>query len=258
MKTPHSTDAEGSPLLLRPNNNNDSDVNNGIPQMSQFRLHKESGITWRRVMAIVLQIVPSLPLAGWILLSSDPSPFDLPEGNVLRRRLVFSWFLVVLLAYEGKLAYIERQFMFMELFFVLPFLFPAMIVCISVYARMNEAPIGSLDYLAGVLVLSGTFLNTWPEIQRMRWKKQAGHQGRLYTQGWFSYVRNVNYLGDCLWATGWAMASSFEYMLWVPLVIVAVFVFMYIPEKESYLAKRYANEWLAYEARTVKLFPFVY
>lgn len=113
-----------------------------------------------------------------------------------------------------------------------------MIVCISVSARKNETPIGFLDYGAGVLVLFGTFLNTWPEIQRMQWKKKQEDQnkGCLYTQGWFSYVRNVNYLGDCLWATGWAMASSFESMFWVPLVIVAVvavFVFLYIPEKES-------------------------
>ena len=61
-----------------------------------------------------------LPLAGWILLcTSDPSSslFHLHEGNIIRRRLVFSWFLVVLLAYEGKLYYMERQFMLMELFF---------------------------------------------------------------------------------------------------------------------------------------------
>jgi hypothetical protein len=39
---------------------------------------------------------------------------------------------------------------------------------------------------------------------------------------------------------------------------VCIFLFLYIPEKESYLAKWYANEWPAYEAKTVvKLFPFI-
>jgi hypothetical protein len=34
-------------------------------------------------------------------------------------------------------------------------------------------------------------------------------------------------------------------------------LFLYIPEKESYLAKWYANEWPEYEAKTVKLlFPY--
>lgn len=148
--------------------------------------------------------------------------------------------------------------MLMELFFVLPVLFPGMIICICVFTRKNDNPIGAIDVIACVFVLFGTFLNNWPEIARMRWKKRPENKGKLYTEGFFSYVRNPNYLGDLFWVTGWALASNWVYIAWVPVMIACVFIFMYIPEKESYLAKRYASEWPAYEAKTVKLFPFIY
>lgn len=47
-------------------------------------------------------------------------------------------------------------------------------------------------------------------------------------------------------------------MAFYPIITVFIFIFVYIPEKEAYLAKRYATEWPAYEAKTVKLFPFIY
>lgn len=225
--------------------------------ISAFRAHKETGFTWRRVLAFVLQIVPALPLAGWLLFSSPP-PFGLPDGNHVRNALVFAWLSVVLLAYELKFLCIERQFMLMEVFFVLPVLFPAMIVWICISTRRNESPIGALDVVAGVLVLVGTFLNGWPEIMRMRWKRRPENEGKLYTEGFFQYIRNPNYLGDVFWSTGWALASNWIMVAWVPVLVVCVFIFMYIPEKESYLAKRYESDWPAYEAKTVKLFPFIY
>jgi len=238
---------------LIPGTSDDDEQRYGI---STFRVHKESGFTWRRVLVFVLQIVPSIPLAGWILFSSPPA-FDVPEGNPVRNALVFTWLLIVLLAYEAKILYIERQYMLVEVFFVLPVIFPAMIVYIAVFTRKNNSPIGATDFIAGVFVLFGIFLNEWPEIMRTRWKKRAENQGKLYTVGFFSYVRNPNYLGDVIWATGWAMASSWA-VAWVPIMITCVFIFMYIPEKESYLAKRYESEWPAYEAKTCKLFPFIY
>ena len=71
--------------------------------ISAFRAQKESGFTWRRVLVFFLQIVPSVPLAGWLLFSV--SPFGLPEGNAAHNALVFTWIMVVLLAYEAKLLY---------------------------------------------------------------------------------------------------------------------------------------------------------
>ena len=147
--------------------------------------------------------------------------------------------------------------MLIEVFFVLPVLFPALIVYMVISTRKNDNPISTIDFLAGIFVVFGTFLNTWPEVMRMRWKRRSENKGKLYTEGYFAHLRNPNYLGDVIWATGWAMASSWT-VVWVPIMELCVFVLVYIPEKESYLAKRYASEWPTYQAKTFKLIPYVY
>lgn len=83
------------------------------------------------------------------------------------------------------------------------------------------------------------------------------NKNKLYTGHLFSYIRNVNYLGDILWETGIAMSSGWI-VAWVPASSLFVFVFAYIPEKESYLAKHHAEEWPAYKDKTVRLIPFVF
>ena len=176
--------------------------------ISAFRAQKESGFTWRRVLVFFLQIVPSVPLAGWLLFSA--SPFGLPEGNAACNTLVFTWIMVVLLAYEAKLLYIERRFMIIEVFFVfvLPVLFPALIVYMIISTRKNDNPISTIDFLAGIFVVFGTFLNTWPEVMRMHWKRRSENKGKLYTKGYFAHLRNPNYLGDVIWATGYWMGNG--------------------------------------------------
>lgn len=255
-------DAEGrngvAASLLREQVDRDNDNNNyGI---SAFRARKEHGVTWRRVLAFLLQLA-FLPLYGWILFYAPGATvcgLEMGEGNPVRNSLVFADLTVVLAAYTGKIFYMERQYMLLELFFVLPVLFPAMLTFLCIVARANENPIDLLDVIAVILVVVGIFLNMWPEIERTRWKKQFENTGKLYTEGYFSYVRNPNYLGDVLWAAGWAMSTGSWLVAWIPVMITFVFVVMYIPEKESYLAKRYATEWPAYKAKTVKLFPFIY
>ena len=153
-----------------------------IPQtedygMSTFRTRKETGYTWRRIFVFVLQIVPSIPIAAWILFfapfSDSNDGKEEEKGNPTRNILVFTWIAAVMFAYEIKLIWvIERQFMLMEVCFVLPIAFPVLIGYMSMCALKNSNVIGVLDLIAGVLVVVGIWLNTWPEIMRSKWKKR--------------------------------------------------------------------------------------
>ena len=143
---------------------------------SSFRTHKEYGFTWRKVLVFFLQMA-LVALAGWLLFFT--TMLNLPEGNSIRKALVFAWILVVMISYEVKLLYIERQFRLFEIFFVLPVLFSALIVYMVIFTRKNDNPIGIVDFLAGPFVLFGTFLNTWPEIMRMHWKAHSQNKGKL-------------------------------------------------------------------------------
>lgn len=107
------------------------------------------------------------------------------------------------------------------------------------------------------LYLFGSWLNTWSELQRKWWKAKAENKGRCYTEGLFAWSRNVNYLGDVVLFMGWGVASGCWWNLWPSVTMAASFYWFHIPDKESYLRERYAQDWPAYEARTKSLIPFV-
>ena len=105
--------------------------------------------------------------------------------------------------------------------------------------------------------LLGSYLNSGSELQRKLWKSHPENKGKCYTEGLFSLARNINYFGDVVLFSAWALASGRWWNAWAPLFMFLSFVFHHIPEKEAYLEKRYEAEWPAYSAGT-KLIPFVY
>ena len=62
--------------------------------------------------------------------------------------------------------------------------------------------------VALILYLGGSILNTGTELQRKRWKEDPSNQGRLYTQGLFRHAMHINYFGDELLFTGYAMVTG--------------------------------------------------
>ena len=116
----------------------------------------------------------------------------------------------------------------------------------------------SLDWIALGLVVFGSFLNTGSELQRWRWKKQPSSKGRCYTQGLFGYSMHINYFGDTVLFTGWAILAASIFAWSIPVFVAASFVFFHIPALDEYLAKRYGAQFEEYASRTVKFIPFVY
>lgn len=116
----------------------------------------------------------------------------------------------------------------------------------------------SLDWIALGLVVFGSFLNTGSELQRWRWKKQPSSKGRCYTQGLFGYSMHINYFGDTVMFTGWAILAASIFAWSIPVFVTASFVFFHIPALDEYLAKRYGAQFEEYDNKTVKFIPFVY
>jgi len=104
---------------------------------------------------------------------------------------------------------------------------------------------------------AGSWLNTWSELQRKWFKARPVNKGRCFTGGLFAWSRNINYLGDVVLFGAWAAATSAWWNMWVPAVMFLSFKFYHIPDKERYLAQRYAREWPAYAAKTAALVPGV-
>jgi protein-S-isoprenylcysteine O-methyltransferase Ste14 len=131
-------------------------------------------------------------------------------------------------------------------------------VLFAFFGRSNQGPIGLVMLLGAVLYVVGSYVNTRSEYLRGSWKKDPAHKGRLYTTGYFRYSRHVNYFGDELLFTGYALIAGSAWGLVVPLLMACGFIFVNIPMLDGYLKRKYGAEFEAYAARTKKFVPYVY
>lgn len=115
-----------------------------------------------------------------------------------------------------------------------------------------------MDSLALFLVAVGSWLNTGSELQRLAWKKRPGSKGHVYTQGLFSQSMHINYFGDTVLFTGWALLTQTWIALGIPVFMASSFVFFHIPALDAYLEDRYGDEFKTYAAHTSKFIPYVY
>ncbi|AGI68038.1 hypothetical protein OAN307_c24250 [Octadecabacter antarcticus 307] len=122
----------------------------------------------------------------------------------------------------------------------------------------SPALLGGMDWIALALVLLGSYLNSGSELQRWQWKKQPSSKGHCYTGGLFEYATHINYFGDSVLFTGWAMLSASMFAWGIPIFVTAGFLFFHIPALDKYLSKRYGVEFDEYAATTAKLVPFIY
>ena len=115
-----------------------------------------------------------------------------------------------------------------------------------------------LDGLALALVLVGSYLNTASETQRKLWKRDPARKGRCYTDGLFKYSMHINYFGDTVMFTGWALLTASPWALVLPALMAAMFIGFHIPALDAYLAQRYPDDFPAYARTTKKFIPFIY
>ena len=117
---------------------------------------------------------------------------------------------------------------------------------------------GYLDFIALALLLFGSYLNTYSEVQRKWWKKSSANKGHCYTKGLFSASTHINFFGDTVLFMGWCIFTVNFWALGLPLFMAAMFVFFHIPSLDSYLTSRYGKEFIDYAAKTNKFIPYVY
>ena len=122
----------------------------------------------------------------------------------------------------------------------------------------NPRAPGAVIWLGVGLYLLGSFFNTGGELLRDIWKKHPENKGRLYTGGLFRYSMHVNYCGDTLLFSGFALITGSAYAFVIPLLMASMFVFINIPMLDTYLASRYGEQFTDYARKTKKFIPFIY
>ena len=124
--------------------------------------------------------------------------------------------------------------------------------------RDEAAALNRLDIVALILLLLGSWLNTYSELQRKWWKQNPENQGHCYTKGLFSLSMHINYFGDVVLFTGWCLLSGNLWTLLLPLMMAWMFISIHIPGLDQHLATRYGTEYTAYSRTTKKLIPWIY
>jgi protein-S-isoprenylcysteine O-methyltransferase Ste14 len=126
------------------------------------------------------------------------------------------------------------------------------------FGGRQTAALGVAEYAGVLLYVVGSFLNSGSEYQRDVWKRVPQHKGKLYSAGLFRYAVHINFFGDVVLFTGWALLTGCWPLFVLPTIILLSFVFMHIPTLDRYLAEHYGDDFRAYSARTAKLIPFLY
>ena len=226
------------------------------------RVHARStvqkAVFWGLHMGIVAFAVWLALLGGLERLTGGAWSF----GDPVRARILVLCALLYALRHFLTLFYLlMRQVAWGEVFGLLAFmaLFEIGLLLVGGGAfHASPIPLGGLDMVALGLLLVGSYLNTFSEIQRKWWKADAANKGHCYTQGLFRHSMHINFFGDMVLFTGWCLFTHTAWTLALPLLMSAMFVFLHIPGLDRYLADRYGVEFTAYAAKTKKLIPFVY
>jgi protein-S-isoprenylcysteine O-methyltransferase Ste14 len=216
----------------------------------------------QRTLLVVAQTL-FLAIAGWLLLGDGLSivsrwfGWHLTAGNEARRYLLLAFCVVVYIRILFTGLYLLKRAIGWEEAISIPLAFMVYYVGFSLLGGPTSIPIDWIDGLAIGLFCVGSLINTYSEILRDNWRKKPENRGKLYTGGLFRYARHVNYFGDILWVSGFALLTRNIWSALIPLGLLAFFLLYNAPELDRHLQEKYPEEFAKYKAQVRMLIPFL-
>lgn len=175
-----------------------------------------------------------------------------------RRVLIFAFNIIIFLRLAYMMIFLLKRKIPWEESISVPLAFAVYYIGYSLLVLPTSQPIDSIDYFAIALFVMGCVLNSGGEILRDRWKRLPDSKGKIYTQGFFKYSRHINYFGDILWVTAYAIVTRNWYAVSIPVLIVCFFAFYNAPKLDKYLKDKYGKDYDDYARKTKMLIPFIY
>ncbi|MBS1622595.1 MAG: DUF1295 domain-containing protein [Bacteroidetes bacterium] len=180
------------------------------------------------------------------------------HGNEQRRVVIFAFNVIIFLRLAYMMFFLLKRKIPWEESISVPFAFALYYIGFPLFVLPVSGQAGVSGYLAIGLFALGCTLNTGGEILRDRWKKLPENKGRIYTGGFFRYARHINYFGDLLWVSGYAIMTGNIYSITIPIFLFCFFAFYNAPMLDKYLKEKYGPEYDSYAAHTAMLIPFIY
>lgn len=219
-------------------------------------------VTQRAFLAVSVGLC--VAMAWWLLFGQGISVTGARIGRMWNpgdaaRRICLA---VALSIYFARLlftqfVFLKRAVSWSEAAMIAPWVF-CIYLLLTLAGGTNPAHLGIAGALGVILFLAGSWINSYAEYARHKWKQFPENRGHLYTLGFFRYSRHPNYLGDLISFSGLCLIAGRWITVIVPLIMLAGFVFANIPMLDAHLRDHYGAEFDSYEKRTRKLIPFVY
>jgi protein-S-isoprenylcysteine O-methyltransferase Ste14 len=203
-------------------------------------------------------------LAGWLLVGGGLDAVAAWEGTAwpeavpARRWLLLACIVVYFLRVNVTTFYLLRRKMGWGEAILIGVWVMGIHMLFSYFGGTNPRQPGSAEAAALALYVVGSYLNTASEWQRKSWRDRPENKGQLYTRGLFRYAMHINYFGDELLFTGYALLTGVAWMLIIPALMLAGFVFFNIPDLDKHLRQHYGAAFEDYARRTRKLVPYIY
>lgn len=230
----------------------------------QKQMYELSGPSVAQRLTMAALLFASIALAVWLLVGGGIAAvsarfgWNWATGSFVRRACLaaaLSIFFVRLLF--TVFVFLRRGISWTEVFTVVPWvLFLSVFLALS--GGTNRAPLGAAGAVGAILFVLGSWTNSYAEYCRHRWKQRPENRGRLFTASLFRYSRHPNYLGDVISFSGLCLLTGRWFTCFVPIAMLAGFVFVNIPALDAHLRQHYGAAFDEYARRTRKLIPFVY
>ena len=179
-------------------------------------------------------------------------------GDPLRRILLASCLIIYVIRLQVTVWIFQKRKWTWSETVTITILMSIVLYAFASVGGSNKQVVGTVEIIGILLYLSGSYINTHSEYYRHIWKLEEKNRGRLYTEKLFRYAMHINYFGDIVLFTGFAMITHRFSMLVIPSIMTLNFVFIIIPSLDRYLEKKYGAEFRHYAQKTKKLIPWIY
>ncbi|MBD2870317.1 DUF1295 domain-containing protein [Paenibacillus arenilitoris] len=205
-----------------------------------------------------------LAASAWLLLLQGPRRLNdwfhvgLGAGSTDRNVLLFVLIAFVYARMLFTLFYLLKRAVPWQEAFAVPLAFALYYVGFPLLSQQRESALDGWDALFAALFLAGSFINTYSELQRDRWKRRLENKGKLYASGLFRHCAHINYFGDLLWVLALALLTRNLWSLAIPAALFGLFAFYNIPMLDRHLESKYGEDFRLYRKQTSKLIPYIY
>lgn len=215
---------------------------------------------------IVIHLIEILLLwlAYWILFQSGGPWIEKhlhihnASEHTERRIIIFAFNIIIFFRLAYMMVVLLKRKIPWEESVSVPFAFALYFIGYPLFVLPISKPIDGLDYFAFGLFIIGCVLNSGSEILRNQWKKKPENKGKIYTEGFFRYSRHINYFGDILWVSAYALITKNRYAITIPIFLFCFFTFYNAPKLDKYLKDKYGKGYDDYAEKTKMLIPFIY